>query len=477
MPRPRMQNNVGMHGHELQAIEIIASPRRIFKNTGGQDRTPPRSATQFRLLYRGALSLPDSHLLLDGLTFAARLDHSPSGHKLLESPLALALESMRGRPSLRWMGLTKLVNIYMDETGGITMDIHPSATLTRIYFENIFCLDSTASHDSGIKVALGDSDGPETTQMIIFARPNATELQLIVARITPVPPPPSMLRLRRPDDPTPRRLPLRLNRSSGVSSLNLFAPPASSPIMEAASASASTPDPLPVGSCRITDMPPRGSKGKERAVTADEDVFEIQDGAVENKGNRKRASDESDAENQMEQANKTIIKQSAIHLMPIPKTHPEYKGAFLVNVFPAMLYLPEFLAPFKQTARIWALATRNMVESPYLFVRQQMSAGTAPISFVSSLLQDEGLTQEEAADVKYTAGSLYGDKAYDLNKPLFANSMRQAAVGWAGACASAYLVERRRGGWEDDISGGGSSKGTGNVHLAPKPYQLSEQGA
>lgn len=211
-------------------------------------------------------------------------------------------------------------------------DIHPSATLTRIYFENIFCLDSTASHDSGIKVALGDSgtacatyfkramlilshsDGPETTQMIIFARPNATELQLIVARITPVPPPPSMLRLRRPDDPTPRRLPLRLDRSSGVSSLNLFAPPASSPIMEAASASASTPDPLPVGSCRITDMPPRGSKDKERAVTADEDVFEIQDGAVENKGNRKRASDESDAENQMEQENKTVCSTQDLYI-------------------------------------------------------------------------------------------------------------------------------------------------------------------
>lgn len=83
--------------------------------------TPPRLATQFRLLYRGALSLPDSHLLLDGLTFAARLDDPSSGHNLLENPLALALESMRGRPSLRWMGPTKLADLYMDETGGITM--------------------------------------------------------------------------------------------------------------------------------------------------------------------------------------------------------------------------------------------------------------------------------------------------------------------------------------------------------------------
>jgi hypothetical protein len=90
--------------------------------------TPPRPTTH-RLLYRGALSLPDSHLLLDGLTFAARLDHSSSGHNLLENPLALALESMRGRPSLRLLGPTKLKDIWMDESGGITMSgvisLHP----------------------------------------------------------------------------------------------------------------------------------------------------------------------------------------------------------------------------------------------------------------------------------------------------------------------------------------------------------------
>ncbi len=84
----------------------------------------------YRLLYRGALALPDSRLLLDGLTFGARLgspvkqNHpgprintntntgtstgagSSTGTTsalftgtphLLENPLALALESMRGR--------------------------------------------------------------------------------------------------------------------------------------------------------------------------------------------------------------------------------------------------------------------------------------------------------------------------------------------------------------------------------------------
>ena len=77
----------------------------------------------YRLLYRGALSLPDSLLLLDGLTFAARLD-SPSKQStfhLLENPLALALESMRGRPTLRHLGTVNLNDVYLDESGGVEM--------------------------------------------------------------------------------------------------------------------------------------------------------------------------------------------------------------------------------------------------------------------------------------------------------------------------------------------------------------------
>ncbi|KAF7326588.1 hypothetical protein MSAN_02506300 [Mycena sanguinolenta] len=173
--------------------------------------TPPRASTGFRLLYRGGLSLPDSHLLLDGLTFAVDTRHAEQ--QLLASPLALALESMRGRPSLRWLGTTTLAATpHLDRSGGaILLDIHPAATLTKIYFENTFCLESNGT-DVGIKVALGDSDGPETTLMLIFARPRepgSGELQLVVARITPAPPPQSHLRLPRPDDPTPRRPPLR----------------------------------------------------------------------------------------------------------------------------------------------------------------------------------------------------------------------------------------------------------------------------
>ncbi|KAJ7473585.1 cytochrome P450 [Mycena galericulata] len=89
-----------------------------------------------------------------------------------------------------------------------------------------------------------------------------------------------------------------------------------------------------------------------------------------------------------------------------------FTGAFLVDVFPILMQIPEFLAPFKRTARIWARATRQMVEEPYLFVRRQMAAGTASTSFVSSLLEnEEKMSEEEVCDVKYTASSLYGGGA------------------------------------------------------------------
>ncbi|KAK6966993.1 cytochrome P450 [Favolaschia claudopus] len=87
-------------------------------------------------------------------------------------------------------------------------------------------------------------------------------------------------------------------------------------------------------------------------------------------------------------------------------------SAFLVDVFPAMLRIPEILAPFKQTARIWARETKDMVEAPYHFVRQQMTSGTAPISFVSSLLkEEEKLSEEDLRDIKFTAASFYGGGA------------------------------------------------------------------
>ena len=70
-----------------------------------QGHPNPKPATA-RLLYRGSLSIPDSEILLDGLTLTINLpaDDARSNTRLLENPTALALESMRGR-SLRYIGV------------------------------------------------------------------------------------------------------------------------------------------------------------------------------------------------------------------------------------------------------------------------------------------------------------------------------------------------------------------------------------
>jgi hypothetical protein len=114
--------------------------------------------------------------------------------------------------------------------------------LTRVYFENAFCLlpfSASSSSKSvpadqrseiGVKIALGDSgiciliihirlsnsaylDGPETTEIVIFAQLKCTaessnSVQLSVARLTPRPPAQQVQkRVPRPDDPTPRKPP------------------------------------------------------------------------------------------------------------------------------------------------------------------------------------------------------------------------------------------------------------------------------
>ena len=109
------------------------TPGSHLNQPNGNGYTPSHHSNPHRLLYRGALSLPDSHLLLDGLAFTVRLE-SPSKHvtsSLLDNPLALALESMRRRPSLRFLGVVKLADVYMDDSGCVEMYV---LSLTRFYF-------------------------------------------------------------------------------------------------------------------------------------------------------------------------------------------------------------------------------------------------------------------------------------------------------------------------------------------------------
>ncbi|KAI3608499.1 hypothetical protein WG66_000869 [Moniliophthora roreri] len=314
----------------------------------------PNKST-YRLLYRGALSLPDSHLYLDGITFSARLD---AGHNLFENPLALALESMRGRPALRFMGVTSMKDIHIDDSGGILMDIHPEATLSRIYFENMFCLPTTSTDTIGIRIALGDSDGPETTQIIVYIKSlpsedsNSSGAQLSVARITPGPPV-AKVRAPRPDDPTPRKPPSHSSTRSRdlrrVSTANLVALNAQNRKQaQSDTLAASLGSGVRLGKAppefKVPQLPPKDPKGKAKekgkgkaAEQTEADVFN-----VGNKGVKRKRAEEHETQSQsqidateneipMERDNKNRIKRATHqHLISasVQKSHPEYKEVF-----------------------------------------------------------------------------------------------------------------------------------------------------
>ncbi|KAF5338823.1 hypothetical protein D9758_012046 [Tetrapyrgos nigripes] len=86
-------------------------------------------------------------------------------------------------------------------------------------------------------------------------------------------------------------------------------------------------------------------------------------------------------------------------------------GAFLVDVFPSLRYIPPGFpgGGFHALAAKWAKAFNDMVEVPYSYAKEMIANGTAPVSFVSTSLEDEAkLTPEEIFEIKHTAASVYG---------------------------------------------------------------------
>ncbi|EJD46095.1 hypothetical protein AURDEDRAFT_184431 [Auricularia subglabra TFB-10046 SS5] len=190
-------------GSSAQADDQVAKP------------STPRASAGHRLLFRGALALPDSCLQLEGIAFTAQIPpESPSN--LLQSPLPLALESMRGRP-LSLIGVVQLKDMQLEWTSEINMFVNPDAILTLGYFERNLCydaLDDSNCTTSGIRIGLGDTFDASEEDMIVFGKlssemnvdDNKATLQLIAARIKPKPiPVPPARRMPRPDDPSPRR--------------------------------------------------------------------------------------------------------------------------------------------------------------------------------------------------------------------------------------------------------------------------------
>ncbi|KIK65636.1 hypothetical protein GYMLUDRAFT_240140 [Collybiopsis luxurians FD-317 M1] len=84
-------------------------------------------------------------------------------------------------------------------------------------------------------------------------------------------------------------------------------------------------------------------------------------------------------------------------------------GQFLVDCIPALKYVPEWVpgAGFKKKAKEFAATLSELVERPHSFVKQQINAGTAHVSFTSSMLESKQLTEEEEFDLKWSAASLY----------------------------------------------------------------------
>ncbi|KAH7334781.1 hypothetical protein B0J17DRAFT_671477 [Rhizoctonia solani] len=115
----------------------------------GEDESGPSTSTpilassldvQHRMLYRGALSVPGSAILLEGIQFIARLPGIVP--PLLAAPLPLALESMRGIPALKLLGTMKLTadTARLDTEIDVRLHIHPQAYVTHGYFQRVLIL-------------------------------------------------------------------------------------------------------------------------------------------------------------------------------------------------------------------------------------------------------------------------------------------------------------------------------------------------
>ncbi|KAG2347075.1 cytochrome P450 [Suillus weaverae] len=96
-------------------------------------------------------------------------------------------------------------------------------------------------------------------------------------------------------------------------------------------------------------------------------------------------------------------------------------GAFIVDIVPFLANVPEWFpgAGFKRLAREWRQTLKEMVDVPYKFVKEQMDAGIAPMSFTSNLLEGRILSAEEDHTVKWSAASLYAGGADSIVSAIY----------------------------------------------------------
>ncbi|KAF7301611.1 hypothetical protein MIND_00726600 [Mycena indigotica] len=96
-------------------------------------------------------------------------------------------------------------------------------------------------------------------------------------------------------------------------------------------------------------------------------------------------------------------------------------GAFMVDILPALRHLPRW-APvgWRIKANAWSATLNQLVEQPHAFVKRQLAAGVAPISFTSKLLEPKEISAEEEFDIKWASASLYSGGADTIVSAIYA---------------------------------------------------------
>ncbi|KAH8651317.1 putative cytochrome P450 oxidoreductase OrdA-like protein [Xylariales sp. PMI_506] len=84
-------------------------------------------------------------------------------------------------------------------------------------------------------------------------------------------------------------------------------------------------------------------------------------------------------------------------------------GAYLVDTFPFLKYLPEWFpgAEFKKTARQWRAELNRVTDLPYAFVKHQMAQNEHEVSYLSRLVEAGEPDSEKSFTNKWSAMSLY----------------------------------------------------------------------
>ncbi|KAI0753652.1 cytochrome P450 [Fomes fomentarius] len=87
-------------------------------------------------------------------------------------------------------------------------------------------------------------------------------------------------------------------------------------------------------------------------------------------------------------------------------------GAFLVDVFPFLRYVPSWMpgAAWKRKGEAYRANMDQMTDTPHRFVKEQMAAGTAIPSFTSAMLATNPSPAEEY-NIKMSAASIYSGGA------------------------------------------------------------------